>query len=319
MDQHTNLAGADRFLRLLDLTTNVFEFRTFDDNIDRYDPDLTKTFRGSLARHAGTLQRLNERGAGVFVTVNETDGKGRTAEHIIRVRTVFVDLDGVPLAPVMSGYSPPHIIVETSPERWHCYWRVDGMALGDFTPVQLALIRRFNSDPIIHDLPRVMRLPGFVHAKVKNGIASEPFVSRIIHATDGPAYPASHFDKLPTEIHTPGQQYDVTPLDEWKAAAALEVIPNVDLDWGDWNRVGMATWRSTGGSHYGYEAFDRWSAKSTLKYNPARTLKIWKGYHRSPPHSIGCGTLVMLAGQADPGWRERFDAEVLAVMSGCGT
>jgi hypothetical protein len=313
----SNIAAAARFLALLDPAAERFEFRTFDDNVDRYDANLTKTFHGPLDQHANTLRRLNRCGAGVFVTINETDGKGRAAENIVRVRAVFVDLDGAPLEPVMSGRCPPHIVVESSPERWHAYWLVKGMALEDFAPVQRALIRRFDSDPKVHDLPRVMRLPGFVHAKVKDGIAGEPFVSRIIRTTDGPAYPASYFDRIPTEIHTPGEQHDVTPMDEWKAAAALEVIPNDDLDWGDWNRVGMATWRSTGASHYGFEAFDRWSAKST-KYNPARTLKIWRGYNRSPPHSLGLGTLIMLADQADPEWRERFEAEVLAMMIGCG-
>jgi hypothetical protein len=262
------------------------------------------------------LKQLNQDGAGVFVTINETDGKGRKAKNIVRIRAVFVDLDGAPLAPVMSGRCLPHIIVESSPQRWHAYWLVQGMALEDFTPIQWAAIRRYNADPIIHDLPRVMRLPGFVHAKVKNGVKSEPFVSGIIHTRDGPAYPATTFDRVPTEIHTPGA-HAVTPLDEWRAAAALEVIPNRDLDWGDWNRVGMATWRSTGGSHYGYEAFEYWSMKS-LKYNPRRTLKVWKGYSRSPPHSLGLGTLIMLADEADPGWRERFQAEVLATVNGGG-
>jgi hypothetical protein len=43
---------------------------------------------------------LNREGAGVFVTVNETDLKGRTAKNITSVRAVFVDLDGAPLEPV---------------------------------------------------------------------------------------------------------------------------------------------------------------------------------------------------------------------------
>jgi hypothetical protein len=46
---------------------------------------------------------LNDRGAGVFVVINETDGKGRRNENITRVRSQFVDLDGAPLAPVMAA------------------------------------------------------------------------------------------------------------------------------------------------------------------------------------------------------------------------
>jgi hypothetical protein len=38
--------------------------------------------------------RLNAGGAGVYVTVNQTNGKGRKATDIVRVRALFVDLDG---------------------------------------------------------------------------------------------------------------------------------------------------------------------------------------------------------------------------------
>ena len=67
------------------------------------------------------------------------------------------------------------------------------MHLADFRSAQKALIEKFSSDPSVHDLPRVMRLPGFIHCKVKDGIASEPFCTRIIKAEYGMPYPASIF------------------------------------------------------------------------------------------------------------------------------
>jgi Primase C terminal 2 (PriCT-2)/RepB DNA-primase from phage plasmid len=313
-----DIEAAARFLTLLDPGATEFEFRTFDDNVDRDDPNLLKTFYGTLAEHADELKRLNERGAGVFVTINETDGKGRKAENILRVRAVFADLDGVPLTQVMAGRLKPHIIVESSANRWHCYWLVEGMALQDFAAVQKAIIERFHSDPKVHDLPRVMRLPGFVHAKIKDGVKSKPFTSRIVSSSDGPAYPASNFEKVELEVHTPGEQSSVTLLDQWKAAGALEVIPNDNLEWGEWNHVGMAMWRATGGSQYGFEAFNAWSAKSS-KYNARRTAKVWSGYFRSKPHSLGLGTLIFLADQAAPDWRDKLMAEITEVMSGGGS
>jgi hypothetical protein len=311
-----DLTETERFLRLLDPTATSFAFRTFDDNVDRDSPALLRVFYGPLSRHAAELQRLNELGAGVFVIVNQTDGEGRKAENIVRIRAVFADLDGAPLEPVMAARLKPHIVTESSPAKWHCYWLVDGMPLEDFTAVQTAIIERFNSDPVIHDLPRVMRLPGFVHAKVKNGVRAEPFVSRIISVHDGPAYPAINFERAAMEVHTPGRRSsEVSLLDMWKAACALEVILNDDLDWYDWNRIGMATWTATGGSEYGFEAFDSWSTKSK-KYNARRTRKVWKGYHRSPPDQLDIGTLIFLANQADPEWRDRMMAEITATMSG---
>jgi len=121
-DTNTAATAADaaRFLKLLDPTVTKFEFRTFDDDKDREDDNLTRTFYGTLAQHAAELQRFNHKGAGVFVTINETDGISRKAENIVRVRAVFVDLDGAPLAPVMAAKLKPHIVNETSPGRWHC-------------------------------------------------------------------------------------------------------------------------------------------------------------------------------------------------------
>jgi putative DNA primase/helicase len=82
---------------------------------------------------------------------------------------------------------------------------------------------------------------------------------------------------------------------------ALSVIPNNDLPWGEWNRVGLACWAATNGSETGFEAFAAWSAKSQ-KNDPAATLERWKHYFRSPPDKIGFGSLVFLARQSAPGW-----------------
>ena len=88
-----------RFLCALDADSGQFTFQTFDDNSDRNNKALARVLHGTFEQHVGTLRRLNARGAGVFVTVNETDGKGRTRGNIRRVRAVFVDLDVVPLQP----------------------------------------------------------------------------------------------------------------------------------------------------------------------------------------------------------------------------
>ena len=69
------------------------------------------------------------------------------------------------------------------------------------------------------------------------------------------------------------------------------VIPNNDLEWDDWNRIGMATWAATGGSEVGREAFAEWSAKSP-KNDQAATEARWQHYRTSPPTKVGFGTLV---------------------------
>src|SRR5262249_29483493 len=104
---------------------------------------------GSLAEHAGTLKQLNGLGAGIFIAVNETDGHGRKRENIKQVRAVTLDLDGEPLDPVRQCALKPHIFVESSPGRYHCYWRVRGLAVDQFEDVQRAIAKRFDGDPAI--------------------------------------------------------------------------------------------------------------------------------------------------------------------------
>lgn len=122
------------------------------------------------------LIRLNHQGAGIYFTVNETDGLGRRGENIKRVRAVFADLDGSPLDAVMQYL--PSLVVESSPGKFHCYWFVEDIPLAAFTPMQENIARIFNSDPKVKDLPRVLRVPGFWHCK------KEPFMVRV-HSGSG--------------------------------------------------------------------------------------------------------------------------------------
>jgi len=172
---------ANAFLRLLAGDGARVTFQTFDDT-DAKQPVLSRVLHGTLAEHAATLASLNSRGAGVFWMVNAGDGKKRASANVQRIRALFVDLDGAPLEPVRTAPLPPHCIVETSPNRWHAYWRVSDCPLSDFRRLQKTLAACFAADPKVCDLPRVMRLPGFDHRKGK------PYRSRIIVARDGPAY-----------------------------------------------------------------------------------------------------------------------------------
>jgi hypothetical protein len=95
----------------------------------------------------------------------------------------------------------------------------------------------------------------------------------------------------------------------FKVAAALAVIPNDDVGWDEWNRIGMATWRATDGDERGFEAFDSWSAKSS-KYNARATAQRWRHFDRSPPERIGAGTLFYEAMAADPDWESKLDSRM---------
>ena len=174
-----NLEGARRFLDNVD-TTGVFTFQAIPEA--RNSSARPTVLHGTLDEHAVELEALNRRGAGIFVMVNAGDGKTkpgaktcRTQANVMRVRALFVDLDGAPLEPVMAFDPTPDLIVETSSGRWHTYWLVDDCELHEFSDLQKSLAERFKGDPAVCDLPRVMRLPGFWHLK-----SEAPFLSRLV-------------------------------------------------------------------------------------------------------------------------------------------
>lgn len=173
---------AKRYLDLLG-EGEQFTFQTFDDSVMKRRA-LARVMHGTLDEHAEQLIRLNELGAGVFVMVNEGDGvikdgneTCRTNANVIRVRAQFLDLDGSPLAPVIGLEARPTMIIESSPGRWHVYWRTLDTVLSEFSVNQTVLAMKFRGDPAVKDLARVMRLPGFMHQKAK------PFMTRIVAPT----------------------------------------------------------------------------------------------------------------------------------------
>jgi AAA domain-containing protein/DNA primase RepB-like protein len=183
-------AEAQTFLDAL-ASGGRFMFQTFDENADRKDKSLARKLYGTLNQHWRELNELNERGAGVYITVNETDGKGRETANITAVRAVFVDFDGQPQPD--SLHLPPTVITETSPGRWHYFWSLRDCQLEQFTPLQKRLIALYGSDPKIVDLPRVMRVPGFLHRK------REPFLSKLLYAGDEQYSVEEFAEALPPE------------------------------------------------------------------------------------------------------------------------
>ncbi len=146
-------------------------FQTFCDK--GKNKKLIKQLHGTIDQHIKELSKLNQQGAGVYFTVNETNLEGRTTKHITKVRAVFCDFDGTPLPKKFNVN--PHLIVNTSPNKYHTYWLVSDMPKESFRLYQQALANKFGSDPVIVDLPRIMRVAGFWHNK-KN-----PYPVKLIH------------------------------------------------------------------------------------------------------------------------------------------
>lgn len=157
--------------------SDAVTFQTFDDSGKR---QLASIRQGNLAQYEAYLEALNLKGAGIFVTINEHPGTGRSNAGITRIRAVFIDTDGAPLPTDLP--LAPHIIVQSSSGRWHIYWLVSGVALDDFGVIQAVLAELYGTDPGITDLCRVMRLPGFYHRK------GHPVRVELLEAREAPPY-----------------------------------------------------------------------------------------------------------------------------------
>lgn len=231
VNDEPNLDMAQRFLDQLNSNAESWTFQTTDDNKDRKDPKLQRILHGNLANVAGELIALNNKGAAVFASVNQTDGEGRRKENIAKVNAIPVDLDDPDeslwaLALIEECPLKPQVIVETSPLKFQAIWRVDGLSKEQFEGVVRSIAERFGGDTAVAMLTCCARLPGFTHYKIENGKGS-PFRSRIIEINEVPPYSA---DQILAEFppldkpHVPPKSRDgklvlspSAPLDSAKA------------------------------------------------------------------------------------------------------
>ena len=180
---------AERFLSRLRTTENDtnYLFCCYPDPPDlKGNTSIPGGVYGNIRQYEDKLIRYNESLYGVYVTVNKTESKSRKKDDIVLARAIWQEDDG-------DGKEiklPPSFTVETSPNKYHRYWIIDG-GTTDFERWQMimdVMVNQYGSDPNAKDLCRVMRLPGFNHVKDP----SNPFLVHILNGT-GPSY---RFDDL---------------------------------------------------------------------------------------------------------------------------
>lgn len=299
-----DLDEAREFLKALDPNADAFTFCTFDDvesadGRKRKAPELTQARHGTLDTLAPWLESMNQLGAGVFVTVNETDGTGkRQKENIKRVRAVWIDDDGKDAAKSnrsrQAAYDAlvPSLEVETSPGKRHLYWVADGLSFDDHEAVMRRLVADYNCDRGAADLARVLRVPGFHHAK--GALLGEFPRVRVVNSRAMIAevmgeevQPLSRADVLkafpPIAREAPAAK---TAPETFKPGDWMKPLAYVTgaADRKRWVDVGAALHFEGGGSD---EAFDLWAAWSSTapNYDKPDCERVWSsfGKYAGPP------------------------------------
>lgn len=155
----------------------------------------------------------------IYVGVNPRRNYGdRKADGVTGARCFVVDFDdGATIETVLlilatAGLPKPSMIV-SSGHGIHVYWFLKSLMedMKLWTRYQKALIGRLGSDPIIHDPPRIIRLPGTANFK------SDPVVPCEILANTGHKYdPAEVIEPIHEETR-PAPSGPVTPArrEEW--------------------------------------------------------------------------------------------------------
>lgn len=155
---------AARFIETLTGSRDsVVCWQTFDDGPEK-DGRKAANFHARLSDVDEELARKNATRCGIFLVPNLTNGEGRHNADIVAPRACFVDGDNMPMPEVWA--LPPSMIVRRDNLHWHAYWLVDPLQpIAAFRPAQARLIAHYGTDPAIKDEARVMRVPGFIHAK----------------------------------------------------------------------------------------------------------------------------------------------------------
>lgn len=274
-----DLSKAVQFLDRLAGKDALHTFQIIKEPKDPKSKGGTQVLHGKFSDLTPQLERLNKAGNGVFVCVNQTDGTERKTENILKVRSVFADFDevGAGLPAIAICGLKPHMVIESSKGKIHAYWLVNDCALTEFTSIQKAVATNLGSDKAVNDLPRVMRLAGFLHQKDP----ANPFQTRIIEINNNEAYTIEEIkqglslDLTPTSKTRHNASYDSNLLNNIninKINSALAVFPLDFIDEREsWLRIAMCLH-----SHAPdlLSVWLQWSKKSA-KFDEAYAISTW--------------------------------------------
>lgn len=174
---------------------NTINFRFLKDKENRntfYDIDYLRNnpeiVQGWILRESLKFE------ASYFAVATRKRSKG-TKEGIKEIPALWVDLDGTPLEKVLESQYPPSAIVETSPGKYHVYWKLEKPAKKEDISIVENLLKglsvHFGGDKGSTDASRILRIPGTFNYKT-----NPAFIVRV-HDLNDKEYGLSDFDNLP--------------------------------------------------------------------------------------------------------------------------
>jgi len=158
--------------QLMYYTTCVFEPTDIVEIRRLPSGESTWHYAGKIAQAVESFLQENQYGQHIYIGVNPRRVQGGTrGKDVTCARCLFVDFDGITTDEARvrwhnAGLPTPTITI-ASGHGVHAYWRLSEPILDMelWSKLQKRLIALLDSDAVIHDAARIMRLPGFINHK----------------------------------------------------------------------------------------------------------------------------------------------------------
>jgi len=207
-------------------------WQTFCDDDGRKEQGLIHQLHGSIGKLGDLLDELNQAGAGIFLTINKTDLKGRSKQNIRSLRSLWADLDEKDAAEKFQPESlviKPTIMVRTGHGQ-HLYWCLTEKVEATKDTVDLhesslrgiqQALAPYGADRAVCEVARVMRVPGFYNMK------REPYPLVKLLLSNGPRYSMEQIGEGFPPVGKQGRSGQ-NPRKETGAARSGEGQPEID-------------------------------------------------------------------------------------------
>lgn len=135
---------------------HFFRLETLEQDWPQIEPRLRAANAAGANIYFGVAPRIEQIGdaahCGLFTCLMvDIDYKGPTVKTNVEV--------------LKANNLEPHVVIDSG-RGWHFYWYLREPTLhAEVEPVLKNLIRVLAADPVIHDAPRIMRVPGFLNVK----------------------------------------------------------------------------------------------------------------------------------------------------------
>jgi P4 family phage/plasmid primase-like protien len=227
------------------------------------------------------LSKLNMDGYNIYMLVNKVDGSTFKSADVTHINALFIDkIKGDWSASDIESFLVnfpirPHMVTETSPGNYNVYWRVSDVPLDKFTSAQQQLSDKYDANPNVCALNRVLLMPGTI-----NWTQPTKFLVNIVHDDENDE--SIQFQLFTEKMHgrdisenTSNKSSVKEEVDVQRATGALKNIAADDRK--VWVTVGMALKHHFGEA--GLQMYKDWSL-NLPKYNIQKLERQWNSFQQ---------------------------------------